>query len=68
MQDDDANSGERGLCFDCGSVAPFIIYVAGEDERPHEEYACEQHARGHWRCAVVTPSSDAPSDVSAYAW
>lgn len=65
MKDD---QGERGLCFDCGSQAPFIIWMAGEDEPPHEEYACERHARGHWRCAVLTAPADTPSNAALYAW
>lgn len=59
---------DHGLCFDCGSPAPFLIYIAGEDEPPHEEYACERHARGHWRCAVLAPQSATSSDVAIYAW
>ena len=55
------NNGEPGLCFDCGAPAPWIILIAGEDESPHEEWACELHARGHWRWALVTPPA-APED------
>lgn len=54
---DDGDGNESGKCFDCGCPAPWIILVAGEDEQPHEEWACETHARGHWRCALVTPVS-----------
>lgn len=46
---------EPGRCFDCGAPGPWIILIAGEDEQPHEEWACERHARGHWRWALVTP-------------
>ena len=49
------NDAEPGRCFDCGAPAPWIILIAGEDEAPHEEWACEAHARGHWRWALVTP-------------
>jgi hypothetical protein len=47
--------GEDGSCFSCGGPAPWLILIAGEDETPHEEWACEVHARGHWRWALVTP-------------
>lgn len=50
--DDDS---DLGRCFDCGAPAPWIILIAGEDEVPHEDWACEVHARGHWRRALVTP-------------
>lgn len=46
---------EPGHCFDCGAPGPWIILIAGEDEKPHEEWACDRHARGHWRWALVTP-------------
>ena len=67
--EDDA---EPGRCFDCGGPAPSIILIAGEDEQPHEEWACEVHARGHWRWALVTPPSTEVlviDDTDArYAW
>ncbi|MBX3227000.1 MAG: hypothetical protein KIT84_41130 [Labilithrix sp.] len=63
---DDEDRTTDGLCFDCGSPAPFIIFVAGEDEKMHEEYACERHARGHRRAAVVTAPSTV--EVAIYAW
>jgi hypothetical protein len=53
----DRNEEHNGLCFDCGAPAVFLIYVAGEDERPREEYACEVHARGHWRSAILEPAT-----------
>ncbi len=70
MAFDGADATESGMCFDCGGPAPFIIYLAGEDEAPHEEWACDAHARGHWRCAVVTPSSieAAPLAFAIDAW
>ena len=46
---------EPGRCFDCGAPAPWIILLAGEDEKLHEAWACEVHAKGHWRRALVTP-------------
>lgn len=64
MDDHDDN----GRCFDCGSQAPFIIFVAGEDEAAHEEWACEVHARGHWRCAVIAPSSTRHPAATVDAW
>lgn len=51
MSDDD----HGGLCYDCGAPAAFLIYIAGEDETPHEECACAEHARGHWRSAILEP-------------
>ncbi|MDF2692746.1 MAG: Transketolase [Labilithrix sp.] len=57
------NDAEPGRCFDCGGPAPWIILIAGEDEQPHEEWACEVHARGHWRWALVTPPA-APEQVA----
>jgi hypothetical protein len=48
-------SGEPGHCFDCGAAGPWIILIAGEDEQMRAEWACEKHARGHWRLALVTP-------------
>jgi hypothetical protein len=49
------SNDEPGRCFDCGAPGPWIILIAGEDEHPHEEWACDRHARGHWRWALVTP-------------
>jgi hypothetical protein len=46
---------DDGLCFDCGAPAAFLIYLTGEDEKPSEEYACAEHARGHWRSAILEP-------------
>lgn len=48
-------SDDTGLCFDCGAPAAFLIYVTGEDEAPHEEFACAEHSRGHWRSAILEP-------------
>ncbi|MBN9161896.1 MAG: hypothetical protein BGO98_44585 [Myxococcales bacterium 68-20] len=66
------NDAEPGRCFDCGGPAPWIILISGEDEQPHEEWACEVHARGHWRWALVTPPSTEVlviDDTDArYAW
>jgi len=63
---------EPGRCFDCGAPAPWIILLAGEDEQLHEDWACETHARGHWRWALVTPpASDKPvieDNAARYAW
>lgn len=56
--EDDA---ETGTCFDCGAAAPWIILIAGEDEVLREEWACEVHARGHWRWALVTPPEAEPA-------
>jgi hypothetical protein len=42
------------LCFLCGGPALWVIEVAGEDEPLREEAACEVHARGHWRRALLT--------------
>jgi hypothetical protein len=52
-QDDD----EPGHCFSCGGPAPWLVLIGGEDEPPHQEWACELHARGHRRLALVTPPS-----------
>lgn len=66
LSDDD----EPGRCFDCGAPAPWIILIAGEDEHGHEEWACAEHARGHWRWALVTPPSteETPSEARGAAW
>lgn len=49
-------SDERdGVCFDCGGPAAFLIFLAGEDEKPQEEFACTEHSRGHWRSAILEP-------------
>jgi hypothetical protein len=67
------NGAEPGRCFDCGAAAPWIILIAGEDEQLHEEWACEAHARGHWRWALVTPPAKeeelvVTSEGVRYAW
>jgi hypothetical protein len=67
------NEDEPGRCFDCGAPAPWIILIAGEDEKPHEAWACERHARGHWRWALVTPPAAEEEvlvieDATRYAW
>ncbi|HVH43778.1 MAG TPA: hypothetical protein VM925_15595 [Labilithrix sp.] len=64
------NDAEPGRCFDCGAPGPWIILIAGEDETPHEEWACEAHARGHWRWALVTPPSKEAvvTTEATYAW
>jgi len=63
---------EPGRCFDCGAVAPWIILLAGEDEELHEAWACEAHARGHRRWALVTPPSTEvvviDTNEARYAW
>lgn len=48
-------------CFICGAAALYVIEVAGEDEPLHEEAACEEHARGHWRRALLTEPPHAPA-------
>lgn len=63
-RDDD----DSGLCYDCGSPACFLIYVAGEDEKPHEEFACTAHAKGHWRCAIIEPVSTRQVPITLDAW
>ena len=63
---------EPGRCFDCGAAAPWIILLAGEDEKLYEAWACEAHARGHRRYALVTPPTTEVVIVDAndarYAW
>lgn len=53
---------DPGRCFACGAPAPWIILLAGEDEERREAWACEAHARGHWRWALVTPPSTEGAD------
>ena len=43
---------ELGTCFDCGGPAAWLILVAGEDEPPRMEMACDHHAHGHWHIAL----------------
>jgi len=62
--EDDDDAGE---CFDCGSPAPWIIRITGEDEQPREAWACETHARGHWKRALVTPPAE-ESETHVYMW
>ena len=44
---------ENRRCYVCGSPAVWRIAVAGEDEGPTDEDACELHARGHLRRGPV---------------
>lgn len=67
---------DPGRCFVCGGAAPWIILIAGEDEPHHQEWACETHARGHWRAALVTPPATKEDELELdldaietwYAW
>ncbi|WP_394828315.1 transketolase [Pendulispora albinea] len=47
-------------CYVCGRPAAWKIAVAGEDERPTEENACEVHARGHVRREPLLTDPEAP--------
>jgi hypothetical protein len=58
----------EGLCYQCGSPACFLIYIAGEDEKPHEEFACAEHSRGHWRSAILEPASNRTVPISLDSW
>ncbi len=40
-------------CYVCGAPATRLVRLAGEDERVEEEAVCEEHAKGHWRAAVL---------------
>jgi hypothetical protein len=42
-------------CYVCGGDALWEIGVSGEDEGIEGEFACEVHARGHLRLAIVLP-------------
>jgi transketolase len=42
-------------CYLCGAPAAWRIAVAGEDEAPSEEDACDVHASGHRHVAWVLP-------------
>jgi hypothetical protein len=42
-------------CYFCEGDAVWQIWLAGEDELPEEAYACERHARGHLRRAIILP-------------
>ena len=54
-------------CYLCGGHARFVIELAGEDEALREEAACEAHARGHWRRALLTaPAADVAPEPSAW--
>ena len=63
---------EPGRCFDCGAPAPWIILLGGEDEQLHEAWACEAHAKGHRRWALVTPPTTEvviiDTNDARYAW
>ena len=41
-------------CYLCGNRAVWRIAVAGEDDKPTDEDACEAHANGHLRIAYIS--------------
>jgi hypothetical protein len=42
-------------CYFCEGNAVWQIWIGGEDEPNEETYACELHARGHVRRAIILP-------------
>jgi transketolase len=50
-----ARAEHERACWICGAEATWRILVAGEDELPDEEDACDLHAAGHKHLAWVRP-------------
>lgn len=47
-------------CYLCEEDALWEIGLSGEDERVETAFACEIHARGHLRLAIVLPEHLSP--------
>jgi transketolase len=60
-----AREAPAACCYLCGAPATWRIAVAGEDDAPVEEDACDDHARGHLR---VSTRGSSVTSTSERAW